>query len=44
MAYRGQGDYGRGSGYEGHPMQDLNAQNQVSSAPRRLPPPETTTD
>ncbi len=30
MAYRGQGGpYGRG-GYEGHPMQDLNAQNQVS--------------
>ncbi|KAK4452373.1 chitin synthase 1 [Podospora aff. communis PSN243] len=29
MAYRGPGDYGRGSGYEGHPMQDLNAQNQL---------------
>ncbi len=31
MAYRGQGDpYGRAeAGYEGHPMQDLNAPNQV---------------
>jgi hypothetical protein len=33
MAYRGPGDYGRGDGYEGHPMQDLNIQNQVSSTP-----------
>lgn len=30
MAYRGPGDpYGR-AGYDGHPMQDLNAQNPVS--------------
>lgn len=28
MAYHGPGDYGRGNGYEGHPMQDLNIQNQ----------------
>lgn len=35
MAYRGPGDpYGR-AGYDGHPMQDLNAQNPVSTLQRR---------
>ncbi|KAK0638771.1 glycosyltransferase family 2 protein [Cercophora newfieldiana] len=36
MAYHGQGDYGRGGGYEGHPMQDLNVQNQHDEAQAAL--------